>query len=642
MRGCYLSDDELERAIALLRKRQPEDIARAIDSADHHARGEFKPMNTMAGDRWTPLGQPVDWTHNPTADPEFTWQVNRFWHLKDFGIAWRVTGDPRYLAAFRAHVDGWIATNPVPWDDDWAAATHFQRPGPWRLLEAGLRAEQFLTGWQFVAPGLADDAAFVARLHASLADHADWLSQRLGSIEINHAMMHMLGLLLVATALPTHPRAPYWRQVAIERFGLALYRQVGADGVHRELTPGYHAVSVALFLKPCLIGRLNGEPMPHWYETRVAAMARFAAASLRADGRTSALSDWEANDAGRVAVGQLGLLSDDDTLIAQGLANAETLWMFGAEAWCRLKDRAHFVSPPQTVAFPDSGYYVLRKPDNVLLFDAAAMGGPHGHADALSFEWSRGAHGLVVDPGRYTYEDGDWRRWFKSTQAHSTVTIDGLDQSIYVSSQAWQEPTARCVTHRFVQGDGFDLCDAEHDGYGRLADAVRHRRLLAFLNDLDTVVIIDRLGAAARHTFAARLHLAPARALAVHPAGADGSLLADVTLADGDNRLIVSAWAAGDLVTPPKLAAEPSWIAPRYAEKIATRALALTGAFAGDAVLVTVIQRIAPDDAPPAVQLLPADGPGHEPGQVALAFHRAEGRRVFRIGAETAGWGDPA
>ena len=39
----------------------------------------------------------------------------------------------------------------------------------------------------------------------------------------------------------------------------------------------------------------------------------------------------------------------------------------------------------------------------------------------------------MVDPGRYTYSESgpNWRRWFKGTAAHNTVTVDGLDQTPY-------------------------------------------------------------------------------------------------------------------------------------------------------------------------------------------------------------------
>lgn len=626
MRGLYLDDDALSQAVALLIDREPQEVERAVAASEHHVLGEFAPANSMGSGRWTRLGAD-NWSFNPTADPEFTWSLNRLWHLKDLGLAWRVTGDRRYLDTFKAHVDGWIATNPVPWDEPWEQATYFQRIGPWRLLETGLRAESLLLGRQVFAPALADDPAFLDRFDRTLVDHAEWLSNRLGSPDINHAMMHMLGLLAIAAALPEHPRAPYWRQLATERFSLCLLRQVGDDGVHAELTPGYHNVSVELFVKPCLIARRAGHPMPDWFRERLARMARFTAATLRADGWTSALSDWEPNDAGAVALAQLGLLLDDADLIGRGLATPGLLWLFGPDAWRRVADGPRSPSPATSIAFPETGYTVFRRPGETILFDAAPMGGPHGHADALGFEWTRGADSLIVDPGRYTYEEGAERRWFKGTRAHSTVEIDGQDQSVYASTQAWSEPTACCRTIRRQETPVLDFVEAEHDGYTRLADPVIHRRAFAFLRDLGALVIVDRLEGQGEHAFTARLMAAPATGFTVTTN--DETISAEIALRDGRNALTVTTTASAGV---PKAEAEPAWLSRRYAQKEETRALALSGRFHGSAVLVTVIQPHAPGEIPPQATIRLFD----EAASIEIAF--GEHHRVFTLTPQSATW----
>ncbi|MBS1154296.1 MAG: heparinase [Proteobacteria bacterium] len=635
MQGCYLDDQALFRAIELLKAHDPKEIDRAIDASDHHAQNLFAPVNSMAGGRWTSLGNPVDWSCNPTRDPEFTWLINRFWHLKDLGLAWLATGNRAYADTFKSHVDGWIAQNPVPWNESWEQATHFQRPGPWRLLETGLRAESLLLGWQFFAQEFASDTEFTARFHGTLADHADWLSMRLGSAEINHAMMHMLGLLAISAALPEHPRANWWRQLAMERFSLCLYRQVGPDGVHLELTPGYHNVAIELFVKPCLIGRRSSHPMPEWFEKRVLEMANFTAASLRSDGKTSAISDWEADHCGRVALAQLGLLSGNDTLIAQGIWSPGLLWLFGPDAWHKVMALTPSAHPQtETVGFPLSGYYVMRNAKNSILFDAAEMGGPHGHADALSFEWTCGPHPLVLDPGRYTYEEGDWRRWFKGTRAHSTVEIDHADQSVYASTQSWADPTAHTRTLRWAVEEDFDFCDACHDGYMRLPQAVSHRRWFVFLKKLDAIVIVDWLEGQGIHHFAQRLMLAPAVRFEVHPASGAGITEADILLADNANRLGITTLAAGNLSSGPVLEAEAAWFSERYAYKNETRALKHSGQFTGSCTLLCVIQRTAPDQA--ATALAPSIDLARK--RVAIDFDLAGATQTFVLDEQHAGW----
>ena len=99
-------------------------------------------------------------------------------------------------------------------------------------------------------------------------------------------------------------------------------------------------------------------------------------------------------------------------------------------------------------SFPDGGYFTQRsgwERRRFLIFDCGPLGdGGHGHYDLLSFEACAGGRPLVVDPGRYTYADGEpnLRHWFKGTAAHNTVCVDGLDQTPY-ARKAPNGPTAQ-------------------------------------------------------------------------------------------------------------------------------------------------------------------------------------------------------
>ena len=73
-------------------------------------------------------------------------------------------------------------------------------------------------------------------------------------------------------------------------------------------------------------------------------------------------------------------------------------------------------SPAAPVAtFPESGYTVVRGPDElVLTFDHGPLGMPplynHGHADALSITLSLNGKPILVDPGTYRYNGvPEWR-----------------------------------------------------------------------------------------------------------------------------------------------------------------------------------------------------------------------------------------
>jgi hypothetical protein len=138
-----------------------------------------------------------------------------------------------------------------------------------------------------------------------------------------------------------------------------------------------------------------------------------------------------------------------------------------------------------SVAFPDGGYYLLGdagpRADAVrMLVDAGPLGylsiAAHGHADALALTLTVHGRDILVDPGTYLYHGApEWRRHFRGTRAHNTLTVDGLDQSEWAGSFMWlRHARARCL--HFDATAARDEFSAEHDGYRRLDDPVTHRR----------------------------------------------------------------------------------------------------------------------------------------------------------------------
>ncbi|KQO16691.1 alginate lyase family protein [Paenibacillus sp. Leaf72] len=480
------------------------------------------------------LGQPINWLYNPTGDKEFTWGINRFKHLRSLGTAYACTGDEKYAAKALEHILGWIDTQPCPRNLPAEELTYFQRPGPWRLLETGLRLRQWIYAYHFFDQSESWNAEAKQRFLQSVKEHAWFLSTYKASIEINHSIMHMIGLLGAGLTFVTWEESAEWRSTAMKRLEECIRVQVLQGGVHSELTPHYHMVSLELFVDCAVMAKKRGLAFSGEYERIVAGMTRFASLMIRQDGSMAPFADSFANqppdlNAAALYYDRPGLLLEDQLY--------EQFWTVGPEAIDRLLAAAAKMpettakspettakSPESAVsraasmageaeatsahmeerlpfAFPAAGYYGLGNTEQQLIFDAAALGGPHGHADALSFEWCAYGEALFVDPGTYTYMENPWRRYFKSTSAHNTVLVDGQDQTPYLRTQRWGVPEAS-VSLIAWEPDQQMIC-AEHDGYA--SRGVAHRRSLWFL-DSGEWVIYDRLTGTGEHTYQHRLH----------------------------------------------------------------------------------------------------------------------------------------
>ena len=147
-----------------------------------------------------------------------------------------------------------------------------------------------------------------------------------------------------------------------------------------------------------------------------------------------------------------------------------------------------------------------------VVFDCGELGfgaiAAHGHADALSFTLRAFGEDVLVDPGTYDYFTyPEWRRYFRSTRAHNTVEVDGLDQSTMEGPFLWgQRAQARCLAWEPAPDGG--RVSGEHDGYCRLPDPVTHRRTLELGGVPPVLTITDRIAAEDLHEVALAFHAA--------------------------------------------------------------------------------------------------------------------------------------
>jgi heparinase II/III-like protein len=105
--------------------------------------------------------------------------------------------------------------------------------------------------------------------------------------------------------------------------------------------------------------------------------------------------------------------------------------------------------------------------------------------------------------------DDHWRQFFRSTRAHSTVEIDGKNQS-EIFGIFGTGKTAKCEIAGWFTSDRMDFVEASHDGYEMLPSPVIHRRAVLFVKDaLSYWIILDHLEGRGEHTLDLMFHLTP-------------------------------------------------------------------------------------------------------------------------------------
>ncbi len=523
------------------------------------------------------LSDPIAWLHNPSADVEWHILLHKFYYAVGLGLAFERSGDARYIQRWVELIDGWMRATP---------------PGFIAADVTGRRVQNWIYSLHLFVGHAAHDSsaqippAFHTRLLHSLHEQVEYLCANLTE-KRNHRTLELYAIFLAGVVFPELRRAAHWRAFALEQTVANLDCDLLADGVHCELSTDYHHLVLKNALNFRRLAAMNGVAVPGSFDEALQRGLEFSLQVHKPDGIVPSLSDGDARS-------YLDLLAQGAELYGR----ADMLYV--------ATQGAQGTPPRERVAhFPASGYSVVRSgwgdgatpfaDAQYLVFDSGPLGeGNHGHFDCLSFELAAFGRSLIVDPGRYTYneavnpQDGtNWRVRFRGTAVHNTVGVDGLQQTRYVPKPikpgtrhatgsvrhkiSGPAPDARLVERN--HGAQLDLLHGQARSHEY--DAV-HERCIVFV-DGGYWIVSDWLRAPTPHEYVLNFQLG---------AQAQGQ----TTLESGAG---IRASSPGLLILQParagmRAALQPSWVSARYGDKQAAPALQST-LLARDADFDTVL-----------------------------------------------------
>ncbi|HLG35906.1 MAG TPA: alginate lyase family protein [Bacteroidia bacterium] len=156
------------------------------------------------------------------------------------------------------------------------------------------------------------------------------------------------------------------------------------------------------------------------------------------------------------------------------------------------------------IALNESGYRKLSFPKYEMIVDACnimpSYNPGHTHSDMLSFCLNINDKQVIVDCGISTYENNSRRKFERSTSAHNTVSIEGLEQSdMWASFRVGKR--AR-ILERVAEENSF-----ASTMIGFTSTGIAHKRLWTFL--ADRIAITDYILENHQHSSKAYLHFHP-------------------------------------------------------------------------------------------------------------------------------------
>ena len=474
-------------------------------------------------------------------DLKHVWEPSRHQATVSLATAWWLTGEARYAEAAARHLTSWWRDNPYLVGIHWTSG-----------IELGLRLlswvwiRALLDGWSGCAGLFEANPVFLDQLYGHQAYLAAFESPE--SSSNNHLTAELAGLAIAARAFPFFTESTRWARRTGTHLIAEARRQTGADGLNREQASEYHRFVLELLWSAGLAAELAGAGLGDDFWSVVGTMSAALRDTLDAAGRDPRYGD---TDGGRALPFDAPDL-DQVALLLGGAAQAfdaeppAPRSVFGALVAASGLRRPGAMPAPRTgsTVFEETGHAILRAGAGSEEIWLHCDGGPlgflsiaaHGHADALSVELRVGGVDVLADPGTFLYHaDPPWRRYFKSTLAHNTLTVDGQDQAEYAGSFLWLSRADATIEALELPQTGPLVWQARHDGYRRLGDPATHHRRIRLDPAARVIEIADWLDSAGPHEVALAFHLGPdirleldgASAALAWPGGSAGMALPD-------------------------------------------------------------------------------------------------------------------
>lgn len=356
------------------------------------------PAEELMSDKITILhsSKDFDWkSHWNFEDMSALWNFNLhyFEYLFPLVKAWKDSGDNNYLEKTFEIISGWINCNPIGENPAWAS------------YPVSLRIINWINYYGYTAENMPDEfrKTFLESLHSQYA----YLSRHLEKDLLGNHYFEDLKSLVFA-AIFFKDEAAFNRILPV--FKAECKEEILPDGMHFELSPMYHKIIFEGMLRVALALRKAGKPDSE-IESYLQPMLDVAYSFEE-------------------GLERVPLFNDGGNNVAKNL-----------DALLITADRYLGLKPCLRNRLESSGFYIFKRETNghtwKLIVDAGQPGPEyipgHAHCDAMSYELFRDGKPVVVNCGTYAYQCKE-RNFFRSTAAHNTVMIDGVEQS-----QFWGE-----------------------------------------------------------------------------------------------------------------------------------------------------------------------------------------------------------
>jgi hypothetical protein len=444
--------------------------------------------------------------------------LGRFQHLITLAKIYYLTGKEKFALEVVDQIKSFVKQCP------YLLGVHWIMP-----METGIRLISIAWIVAFMKEYLRYDVETCDLIEEIVRSHVHYTAKNFSACSSanNHLIAELTGVFVTALCFEGLNGMSRYKWKTYDMLSREIALQFHSDGINREQTTHYHISCYNCFLLAGLLGRENGLEFPKEYWHTLEKGAEFICALSNDDnsifnigdsddGKTIVLSETEPNQIQSLLATAAVLFKRGDFKAKARYFDEMSLWLLGKTGKVAFDSLNVDSKVTGSAKFEEGGYYILRSngPANPkVVFDCGPLGlgsiAAHGHADSLSFMLYAHEREFLIDSGTYIFEaENPYRNYFRSTAAHNTITVDGMDQSEIKGPFLWGHK-ARSFIEEWIDTEEGTRVMAWHDGYQRLEDPVIHRRTIELDKKRSIISISDSMEAKFVHKICQYFHLAP-------------------------------------------------------------------------------------------------------------------------------------
>jgi len=308
----------------------------------------------------------------------------------------------------------------------------------------------------------------------------------------NHAITESIALWIIGLLFPIFQKSKHWIKKGQKILLKELDRQVYNDGSYVQHSMNYHRLVLDDMLFLTLILRLFDKALPDKIFAKFKDLTLFLSEFI--DAKSGKTPNYGNNDGANI----LPLSCSDYTdfrpvlqaswyalfkkrFYEPGPWDEKMLWLFGEKSISSALSEKQ-ISP--SVSFNDGGYYILRDQSSWCIARCHSYRDRPGQADMLHLDLWHSGYNIITDSGTYRYyTDDSTSKYFKSTKAHNTITINGQNQMEQGPGFLWFNWTkSKLISFNDRQFEG------EHYSYKSNFNTIHRRKITNLMDDCWEVV----------------------------------------------------------------------------------------------------------------------------------------------------------